>query len=159
MDELNAVVCPSCRSEETYCINDFLQASLELRACEGCNCQYQVKYKMQVEDIKIIKNGAWILITRYRYILTGSALGYQSIGDFKLISGNNIKPDYNGEVALRVVIPIDLELTKYRGDSYSTTNDRRTLDELGYDILIWYEKERKWKKHNEYKGTMPCNIH
>jgi hypothetical protein len=95
-------------------------------------------------------------VKRYRYILNGIALGEDNISDFRLIAGNNIKPDYN--VALRVEIPSDLKLTKYNCDPYSTTEDQRTLNELGYDILIWYKKERRWKIHNEFKGVKPCNI-
>lgn len=37
--------------------------------------------------------------------------------------------------ALRVNIPDDLILEKWSCDSYSTTTDPRTIDELGYDIL------------------------
>lgn len=40
-------------------------------------------------------------------------------------------------VALRVNIPDDKVLTKYRLDPYSTTEDQRTLNELGYDVLMW----------------------
>jgi hypothetical protein len=96
---------------------------------------------------------------RYRYVLTGVALGEDKISDFRLIAGNNIKPSYDGEVALRVIIPSDLELTKYSCDPYSTTDDDRTLNELGYDLLIWYQEKRKWKVHNELKGTRPCDIY
>lgn len=95
---------------------------------------------------------------RYRYILNGTALGTDKISDFRLIAGNNISTPYNGEVALRVIIPNDLKLIKYSSDPYSTTNDQRTLNELGYDVLVWHEKERKWKVHNEFKGTKPCDI-
>lgn len=97
-------------------------------------------------------------MNKYRYITNGIVLGDDKIGDFHLIAGNNIKPSYNGKVALRVNIPGDLELTKYSCDSYSTTDDQRTLNELGYDILIWYKKEKKWKIHNEFKGVRPCDI-
>lgn len=93
---------------------------------------------------------------RYRYILNGIALGENKISDFRLIAGNNIKPFYDGQIALRVNIPDDLKLEKWSCDSYSTTEDNRTLDELGYDILMW--KENKWKIRNEFKGTRPCDI-
>ncbi|MEK3955838.1 MULTISPECIES: hypothetical protein [unclassified Psychrobacillus] len=96
---------------------------------------------------------------RYRYIMSGIALGDGKIGNFRLIAGNNIKPSYNGEVALRVNIPEDLKMNKYSCDSYSTTDDQRTLDELGYDVLIWHKKAKKWRVHNNYKGTKPCDIH
>lgn len=86
-------------------------------------------------------------------------MGEDKLSDFRLMAGNNIKPSYNGEVALRVNIPEDLKLSKYRSDSYSSTDDERTLEELGYDVLIWYEKNKKWIIHNEFKGVKPCDIH
>ncbi|MFQ1027656.1 hypothetical protein JDW21_19205 [Bacillus subtilis] len=95
---------------------------------------------------------------RYRYILNGCVLGEDKISDYRLIAGNNIKPSYNGEVAIRVNIPDDLELTKYSRDPYSTTHDKRTIDELGYDVLIWNEGKSKWEIHNEFKGVRPCDI-
>ncbi|MCY7865942.1 hypothetical protein MOB78_12695 [Bacillus spizizenii] len=95
---------------------------------------------------------------RYRYITNGLAIGENKLSDFRLIAANSIKPSYDGAAALRVNIPSDVELTKYSCDSYSTTEDERTLDELGYDILIWYQDKRKWKVHNEFKGTRLCDI-
>lgn len=95
---------------------------------------------------------------RYRYILCGTVLGGDKIGGYRLIAGNNIKPEFDMELAIRVRIPDDLELTKYSCDPYSTTDDKRTLEELGYDVLMWYEEEKRWKIHNELKGTMPCNV-
>jgi len=95
---------------------------------------------------------------RYRYILNGCVLGVDKICKYRLIASNNIKPSYNGKSALRVEIPCDLNLEKWSCDSYSTTEDERTIDELGYDILIWNESKRKWFKHNEYKGTRPCDF-
>ena len=95
---------------------------------------------------------------KYRYVLNGVALGENKISNFRLISGNSIKPSYDGEVALRVSIPSDLELIKYSCDPYSTTNDERTLNELGYDIVIWNKRTKRWKVHNEFKGDKPCDI-
>jgi len=95
---------------------------------------------------------------RYRYVLNGVALGEDAISDFRLIAANNLKPSYDGATALRVNIPLDLELTKYSCDPYSTTDDKRTLNELGYDVLIWHKKEKKWKVHNEFKGIKPCDM-
>lgn len=95
---------------------------------------------------------------KYRYILNGTVLGTDKISDFRLISGNMIQPDYNGKSAIRVIIPDDLELQKWSCDSYSTTDDSRTIEELGYDILIWNKSKRRWLKHNEYKGIRPCDF-
>ena len=97
-------------------------------------------------------------MTRYRYITNGCALGSDSICRFRLIASNSINPEFSGSIVLRVVIPTDLKLEKYNCDSYSTTDDKRTLDALGYDILSWNASKGKWIKHNEFKGTMPCNI-
>lgn len=95
---------------------------------------------------------------KYRYITNGCVIGENKICSFRLISANNIKPSYNGSSALRVNIPEDLELEKYSCDSYSTTDDKRTLDELGYDILIWNKSKGKWIEHNEFKGIRPCDF-
>lgn len=95
---------------------------------------------------------------RKRYITNGIVLGKDKIAGYRLIAANNIKARYNGAIALRVNIPDDLELSKWNCDPYSTTRDERTLDELGYDLLIWHEKNKKWKVHNEFKGTRPCDI-
>lgn len=94
---------------------------------------------------------------RRRYILCGVVAGTDKISDFRLIAANNMTSDYKS-TAIRVNIPDDMELTKYSCDPYSTTRDERTLDELGYDVLLWYPDEKKWKVHNEYKGTNPCDI-
>lgn len=94
----------------------------------------------------------------YRYVLCGTALGSEKINTFRLIAGNMIKPDYSGESALRVNIPDDLVLEKLSCDSYSTTQDERTLEELGYDVLIWDKDKKKWIKHNELKNIRPCDF-
>ena len=94
---------------------------------------------------------------RYRYITNGMVLGTSPIGDFRLIAGNNIKPSYGYMTAIRVNIPDDMELTKYSCDPYSTTDDMRTLDELGYDFMIWNMEKKKWFICNQFKGTMPCD--
>ncbi|MGD1416467.1 hypothetical protein [Bacillus stercoris] len=95
---------------------------------------------------------------RYRYISNGCVLGKDKICSYRLIAKNNIKASYNGAIAIRVNIPEDLELTKYSCDPYSTTDDERTIDELGYDVLIWNEGKSKWEIHNEFKGVKPCDI-
>ncbi|WP_144468420.1 hypothetical protein [Bacillus pumilus] len=96
---------------------------------------------------------------QYRYITNGIALGQDKLSDFRLIAGKNIKASFDGDVALRVAIPNDVELIKFKSDPYSTTNEHRTLDELGYDVLIWSEKNKKWKVYNEFKGIRPCDMH
>lgn len=99
---------------------------------------------------------------RRRFIWCGMALGNQSISDFRLISS---LPDGISDTAIRVYIPDDLELYKSNCDPYSVTNDKRTLDDLGYDILILeYIKMKfgikgEWVVHNELKGLHPYEIY
>lgn len=64
-----------------------------------------------------------------------------------------MKAPYKSASALRVQIPDDLVLEKWSCDSYSTTRDERTLDELGYDVMVW--NGNRWVKHNELKGLNP----
>lgn len=95
---------------------------------------------------------------KYRYILNPYVLGTDKICEYRLIARNNIKSVYNGESIIKVNIPDDLILEKSRWDSYSTTEDKRIIEELGYDILIWNEKSGKWIEHNEYKGIRPYDF-
>lgn len=95
---------------------------------------------------------------KYRYILNGCVLGINKICDYRLIAGNNIKPSYNDQSAIRVNIPDDLKLEKWSCDSYSTTEDKRTIEELGYDIIIWNANKKRWIKHNEFKTIRPCDF-
>ncbi|MCA1021579.1 hypothetical protein [Halobacillus litoralis] len=97
-------------------------------------------------------------MNRYRYILSGTVKGEDQINSFRLIGANNIKPSYDKETAIRVSIPSDLKLEKWSCDPYSTTEDERTLDELGYDVLVWHKKQGRWRVHNEFKGILPCDI-
>lgn len=85
-------------------------------------------------------------------------MGENKISDFRLVAGNMIKPSHDGTSALRVNIPANLKLTKHSCDSYSTTDDNRTLDELGYDILIWDGNNKKWNMNNDLKGLNPCDF-
>ena len=95
---------------------------------------------------------------KYRYIGSGTAIGSDSIRNFRLVASNMIKPSYSGKAVIRVNIPNDLKLDKSPCDPYSTTYDIRTLEELGYDILVWNKKKGRWIIHNEYKGRMICDI-
>ena len=73
-------------------------------------------------------------LKKYRYISCGIAKSTDKISDFRLIGGSQLFPEEG--VVLRVVIPDDLKLSKYSCDSYSTTEDPRTLEELGCDVMI-----------------------
>lgn len=55
-ESLDSYVCPSCKGEETYSINDFLNRGLEYRECEECNCKYRVHFKTVVTKIEIENN-------------------------------------------------------------------------------------------------------
>ena len=87
---------------------------------------------------------------RHRYIFSGICSGSDKISKFRLISSCT-RHSLGG--CIRVNIPDDLELSHYPGDSYSTTFDNRTLDELGYDCYIYYKG--KWRKFNYLKQFQP----
>jgi hypothetical protein len=96
--------------------------------------------------------------TRYRYITNGTAVGTDPIKDFRLVGVTSKLEKYHGATALRVRIPHDLALTKYSCDSYSTTRDPRTLDELGYDFLVWDQPTNQWVIRNEFKGMPQYDV-
>lgn len=96
--------------------------------------------------------------SRCRYITNGTAVGTDPIKDFRLVGVASKLEKYHGATALRVRIPRDLTLTKYSCDSYSTTNDPRTLDELGYDFLVRDQTKNQWVVRNEFKGMRPCDV-
>lgn len=75
---------------------------------------------------------------RYRYITNGSCNPTEPIYKFRLISHRVIGSTAKvaGSYFYRVNIPDDLQLTKYWCDPYSTTNDTRTIGELGFDIIM-----------------------
>ena len=91
---------------------------------------------------------------RKRYIFCGVVNEEDSISDFRLIAGKALAIMHGGmDSAIRVNIPDDLELIKYSCDRYSTTDDSRTIAELGYDVVRWNGK--KWEVCNELKGIQP----
>lgn len=92
---------------------------------------------------------------KYRYVLTGLVDENEPISNFRLIAGNNIGSKYSGATAIRVQIPDDLLLTKYSCDLYATTEDNRTINELGYDVIAYNENTNKWVVLNELKGEQP----
>ncbi|AYP68340.1 hypothetical protein PQE75_gp139 [Bacillus phage vB_BcoS-136] len=120
-------------------------------------CKRKKEKENDRQKFPFYKRSGYMKRKRYRYILCGVVSGTDKIKYFRLIGASNMKSDYK-HVAIRVNIPNDLELEKWSCDTYSTTDDERTLDELGYDVLIWYEKDKKWKIHNELKGTNPCDV-
>lgn len=91
---------------------------------------------------------------RYRYILSGAVEPKDKISDFRLISKN---PLLYSNSAIRVFIPDDMELEKWRCDDYSTTSDGRTLEELEYDVVI--KVNGKFIKRNDLKKHAPHEYH
>ena len=91
---------------------------------------------------------------KHRYIFCGVVHGTDKISDFRLISSCTWDPlGY----CVRVNIPDDLKLNHFNGDCYSTTNDERTLDELGWDCIFYFN--RKWRKFNALKEYEPHEWH
>lgn len=92
---------------------------------------------------------------RYRYITNGSVKPSDKICDYRLIGGNQLKQsDGRNATVVRVRIPDDMKLTKYSCDNYSTTEDTRTLEELGCDYMV--RINGKYIFRNDLK-TMPIH--
>ncbi|PAF27320.1 hypothetical protein CHH61_04110 [Shouchella clausii] len=99
---------------------------------------------------------------RYRYEVGGLLTGSDPISRARLFSGTGMPKSYHGSIALRICIPEDLDLTNDHQKEYfaanggykrySTTSDTRTLDELGYDVIVRDETKGKWVVRNEFKG-------
>lgn len=92
-------------------------------------------------------------MARVRYILNGCVKPYDKICNYRLISANNIS-SHNS--AIRVNIPDDMTLEKLSCDCYSTTDDTRTIAELGYDVIVKINKN--WHIMNEFKNIEPHEI-
>lgn len=91
---------------------------------------------------------------RYRYITCGLVNPDDHISNYRLVGANQISGD-NGTrfQAIRFEVPSDMVLEKWSCDNYSTTKDTRTLNMLGYDILVKFNG--KWKICNELKDYQP----
>jgi hypothetical protein len=68
------------------------------------------------------------VVKQYRYILSGLVSPEDKVSRFRLIAGNMIKSEYVGATAVRIPVPDDMVLEKWRGDCYSTTDDTRTMN-------------------------------
>lgn len=82
---------------------------------------------------------------RYRYILS-ECKPSDSVNRFRLVSSAYIgalarEP---GRVYVRVWIPDNMKLYKKPNAVYSTTNDSRSIKELGYDLIMtqWTGKRK-----------------
>lgn len=91
---------------------------------------------------------------RFRYILCGLVDFDGPISDYRLIGGNNL-----GDAAscIRFKLPELFHMEKYSCDSYSTTDDKRTLNQIGYDVLV--KINGRWVVRNDLKGTQPHKIY
>lgn len=82
---------------------------------------------------------------KYRYV-TASCNPTDKICEFRLISHREINKgtNYPGKKIYRIKIPNDLQLKKWSCDTYATTEDTRTIEELGFDIIvIMWDGKRK----------------
>ena len=69
---------------------------------------------------------------QWRYILSGGVKPTDILADFRLYPANRI--DHASE-AIRVPVD-DVELEQVQGNSYARTRDTRTLNQIGYDVLV-----------------------
>ncbi len=74
---------------------------------------------------------------KYRYI-TAPCNPKDEICRFRLISHREIgkHTHFPGKKIYRVKIPADLKLKKWSCDVYATTEDTRTIESLGYDVIV-----------------------
>ena len=98
---------------------------------------------------------------RYRYITNGMCASIEPICNFRLISHKEIGTIAKepGATYYRVKLPDDLSLTKYECDTYSTTDDKRPIGELGYDIVMTMsDGSRKILHQSPYQSPYqsPC---
>lgn len=90
---------------------------------------------------------------RRRYITTGIVDYDGPISAYRLIASNNLG---NADNCIRVTLPPDLILKKSSCDGYSTTEDQRSLNELGYDIMV--KLNGRWTVFNDLKPIQPHEI-
>lgn len=93
--------------------------------------------------------------TKYRYIGNGHCKQTDPISNYRLVGACKLHT-FLASSYVRVKIPDDMVLEKWSCDEYSTTDDTRTIQELGYDIVV--KINSKWKVMNELKHILPCDI-
>lgn len=91
------------------------------------------------------------MVKRVRYIGSGLADPDDPISDFQLVAGCILGRTTTSE-ALRIELPANLELDKCKGDRYSTTEDSRTLEQLGAVPVVkvdgqWTQMPDLWPEH------------
>ena len=91
---------------------------------------------------------------RHRYIFCGLVNGTDKASNFRLI--RSIRRYNLGDV-VRINVPDDMDIDHFPYDGYDTTDEERTLDELGWDAYIFYEG--RWRKFNFLKQFIPAHWH
>ena len=69
---------------------------------------------------------------RYRYITCGLVSPDEHVNKFRLIGSSNLA----GDDGIRIELPDDIKLEKWSCDSYSTTEDERTIRELNPVVMV-----------------------
>lgn len=94
----------------------------------------------------------------YRYILNGRIDINKPICEYKLVSQNHFPNDTN--IAVRFLLPDDMKVSQEKGSSYSHTEDTRTLEELGAEIVV--KMNGRWKPSPfdiSLRTTQPYLVH
>lgn len=82
----------------------------------------------------------------YRYILSGTIHPDDMISKYKIIAQNKF-PEENGfpiSQAIRFLLPSDMALKQTKGESFSTTEDARTLRDIDAKIVV--KVNGRWKE-------------
>lgn len=87
---------------------------------------------------------------KHRYIFSGVVWEDPQLKNYGLVS--SLK--YPRSEVIRVNIPDNVKLNKNQGESYSTTNCDRDINDLGCDCYILYKNQ--WRKFNWLKNIEPC---
>ncbi len=94
---------------------------------------------------------------RYRYILPDVDFNYdRPISQFDLLAKNVFSRFNELACCVRICIPDDLVLEKRTYDYYSRTDDPRTLNELGCDVMV--KIDGKWVIRNDLKDARLDNL-
>ena len=91
---------------------------------------------------------------KYAYILSGIIDPDDPIKYYRLLSGNNMCDTSH---CIRIRIPDDMKLTKLSCDTYHKTEDKRSLNDIGYDVLVKFNG--RWKVRNDLKNVQPHAVH
>ena len=84
---------------------------------------------------------------RYRYIFCGLVNPDSPISDYRLVASSGFSDTTAS--AIRFEVPSDMKLETCVYDGYSSTEDTRTLNRIGYDIII--KHNGRWKVCNQLK--------